>query len=358
MTGAAPALLAVALLFVLPGCARKPRFVPVKPDSSLVAAGDSLAEQVRVLQRRWAAPGAGEEAARLTAELLLGDLRMRLAREPRLSWEQRARTLLDSLDVGAEFASDGCALFVNLFSRSDPSAGSWPWVYWCAGDTIRGQQVEGEGMSVVALASRGLDGEPPGPPGAPGIAALFARRGPGGQQPLMLVWRVDERLDLAQTLGPDSLGGVGTGTFGNEADTLVTLTTRTWRPTARFDECATCPHVYRTRRFEWAPGGFHRVEESVIPSPYVTFVRLIHALAAGDHSGALRYLTRPGLVESAYRAGWGMAGDAWRAAPGSQAAGSEMVFYRGASEAWRVRFHRVGGEWLVDGFEPTTRIIE
>jgi hypothetical protein len=131
-----PALLAVVFVAALgatiggalSGCSRQPRFLPASADSSLAVPGDSLAERVRILDERWSAPGGGEEAARLTAQVLLQDLRLRGAAESQAAWEGRARALLDSLDLGAELASASCALAVNFFSRSDPATGSWPWV--------------------------------------------------------------------------------------------------------------------------------------------------------------------------------------------------------------------------------------
>jgi hypothetical protein len=363
----APPLLAVMLVVALgatigaalSGCSRQPRFVPASADSSLAVRGDSLAEQVRIVNERWSAPGGGEEAARLTAQVLLQDLRARLVAEPRNSWEERARALLDSLDVGAEFASAGCALAVNFFSRSDPTTGSWPWVFWCAGTTVRAQAVEGAGMGLVGLAARSLSSEVAGGGRAPGVAALFARRAGSGQQPLLLTWRIaEERLELTQTLGPDSLGGVGTGAFGTAGDSMVVLTTRTWKPTPRFDECATCPHVFHQRRFRWGLEGFERLEDALVPTPYVTFVQLIQALTAGDREGAGERVTRPALVESARRAGWATVKGSWRAAPGSDERGDELVFYRGLEEAWKVRFERQGADWRVDSFEATTRVIE
>jgi hypothetical protein len=353
------AVLGATIGGALSGCSRQPRFVPASADSSLAVAPDSLAEQVRILNERWSAAGGGEEAARLTAQVLLQDLRARLAEGSQAAWEGRARALLDSLDVGAEFASAGCALAVNFFSRSDPTAGSWPWVFWCGGATVQAQAVEGAGMGLVGLAARGLPSEGAALGSAPGVAALFARRAAGGQQPLLLAWRVaGERLELAQTLGPDSLGGVGTGAFGASGDSVAVLTTRTWRPTPRFDECATCPHVYHERRFQWAPEGFVRIEDVLVPTPYVTFVQLIQALAAGDRDGAMERVTRPALVESARRAGWATVKGSWRAAPGSEERGDELVFYRGVSEAWKVRFERQGPGWRMDSFEATTRAIE
>jgi len=363
----APALLAgvfVAALgatigVALSGCSRQPRFVPVSADSSLAVTGDSLAAQVRILNERWSAAGGGEEAARLTAQVLLRDLRARPAAESQAAWEGRARALLDSLDVGAEFASAGCALAVNFFSRSDPTAGSWPWVFWCGGATVQAQAVEGAGMGMVGLAARGLSAEVTGSGSPPGIAALFARRAGGGQQPLLLAWRIaGERLELALTLGPDSLGGVGTGVFGTAGDSGVVLTTRTWEPTPRFDECATCPHVYHERRFRWALEGFERLEDAFVPTPYVAFVQLVQALTAGDRDGAVERVTRPALVESARRAGWATVKGSWRAAPGSDERGGELIFYRGLDEAWKVHFERHGASWRVDSFEATTRVIE
>jgi hypothetical protein len=359
----APALLAVGLVAALgaalSGCSRQPHFVPASADSSHAVAGDSLAEQVRVLNERWGAPGGGEEAARLTAQVLLGDLRVRLAAAPPASWEERARTLLDSLDVGAELAGAPCALAVNFFPRGDPGAGSWPWIFWCNGASVQAQAIEGSGLALVDLAARGLPGEGAGGGSPPGIAALFARRAGGGQQPLLLTWRLaGERLELAQTLGPDSLGGIGTGAFEPQGDTAVVLGTRTWRPTPRFDECAACPHVFHQRRFRWGLGGFERMEDLAVPTPYAAFVQLIQALTADDRDGAVERVTRPALVESARRAGWATVKGSWRAAPGSEERRDEMVFYRGANEAWKVRFERSGDGWRVDSFEATTRVIE
>lgn len=363
----AQSLLAVMLLAALgatiggalSGCSRQPRFLPATADSSLAVAGDSLAERVRILNERWSAVGGGEEAARLTAQVLLQDLRMRMAAGPPSSWEERARALLDSLDVGAELASANCALAVNFFSRSDPTIGSWPWIFWRGGTTVQAQAVEGAGMGLAGLAARGLSAGVADSGSAPGIAALFARRAGSGQQPLLLAWLITEqRLELAQTLGPDSLGGVGTGAFGTAGDSGVVLTTRTWKPTPRFDECATCPHVLHQRRFRWALQGFERLEDALVLTPYVTFVQLIQALTAGDRDGAMERVTRPALIESARRAGWATVKGSWRAAPGSDERGDELIFYRGPKEAWKVRFERQGASWRVDSFEATTRIIE
>jgi hypothetical protein len=69
-------------------------------------------------------------------------------------------------------------------------------------------------------------------------------------------------------------------------------------------------------------------------------------------------VTRPALLESARRAGWATVKGSWRAAPGSEERGDELIFYRGLNEAWRVRFERQGASWRVDSFEATTRVID
>ena len=353
------AWLALALVVVLAGCGRQPRFVPPEADSTRAALADTLAEQVRVLRERWGAEGAGEEAARLTAAVLLADLRARYAAEPGFAWEDRARALLDSLDVGAELASAPCVLVVNLFARADPTSGSWPWIFWRGESAIQAQAVEGQGLALAAAASRGLPCEGGVATGPAGVAALFTRRGGGGQQPLLLTWRpAGSGLEVAQTLGSDSLGGVGSGVFEIPGGGGVALTTRTWRTPPRFAECATCPHVVHLRRFAWGAAGFQRVADQVVETPYVAFVELIQALAAGDHDGALRRVTEPGVLEAAQNAGWASVRAPWRAAPGSEERRGELVFYRGPSEAWRVRFERLGEAWRVASLEPTTRVIE
>jgi hypothetical protein len=353
-----PALLLVALLpaLVAPaGCSREPRFVPASADSALVAGRDEFAEQARAVQQRWAGAEGGPEAARLSAGLLLADLRARFAADPAGAWEARARELLDSLGIGAECAGAPGALAVNFFSRSDPSAGSWPWLFWDDAGTIAAQAVEGRGMGLVALASRGLGGAAADPPA---VAGLFSRRVGGGSQPFVLVWSAAAGLEQAQALGPDSLGGVGSGAFERGPDGVTHLATRTWRATPRFEECSTCPHVVHERRFRWEIEGFRRVADRVVPSPYVAFVDLVHALAAGDHEAALRCVTRPELVAAAQEAGWAGGKGSWRAAPGQGEREDEMIFYRGPQEAWKVGFAPGSDGWLVDAIAPVPRVIE
>jgi hypothetical protein len=358
--------LLVALL-ALAGCSREPRFVPEGADSVLATGEDAFAEQVRVVQQQWAGAEGGPETARLSAELLLTDLRARVTGDPAGAWEARARELLDSLGIGAECAGAAGALGVNFFSRSDPSAGSWPWLFWNDAGTIRAQAIEGRGMSLVALASRGLadTAEGAAPAAPPAIAGLFSRRAGGGSQPLVMVWLAARGLEQTQTLGPDSLGGVGSGAFEGEGthaprgpDAGTYLATRTWRPTPRFDECSTCPHVVHERRFRWELEGFRCVEDRVVPSPYVAFVAFIHALGAGDHDAALRCVTRPELVGTAQEAGWAVAKGPWRAAPGQADREDQMIFYRGPREAWKVGFDRGPDGWRVDGIMVVPRVIE
>lgn len=356
---AALACAALAGLALLPGCQRRTRFEPLKADSTAAVSVDSLKLMARDLQAKWDQADAGEEAARLSARYLLEDLRARMRIDPALSWESRARALLDSLGVGAETASERCALIVNFFARSDPGQGSWPWLFWCGGKGVLAQALEGRSLKLHSLAARGLWGDPPAPPGPPGVAVLFARRSASGQQPLAMAWSLaGGRASLDQTLGPDSLGGTGTGNFEFPADTTIELVTRTYRGAPRFEECATCPHLYRLYRFRWVDAGFERVSLEIVPSPYSTFVEFVQALAADDRATASQLVTDSAWLDAARRLQWGAAKGAWRVAPSTDETAREMVFFRGKEEAYRVSFESRYGQWLISGFSATTRSVE
>jgi len=342
------AVVVVGLLAVLPACDRKPRLVPPSADST-AAGQDSVTVLAREATRQWDA-GHAEQAAAVTARVV----RARLETETSDAWGDRARALLDSLIFGAEVQGDGRTAVVNLFSRAETDGGSWPYFFWSEGGAVRMQPLEGRGMRLVDMAVRGFEAGVAGDSSQ--VAVLWGRRGAAGQQPLLLTWRHARggRFDLTQTLGPDSLGGTGTGQF--DARSLVT---RTFRTTSWFDECATCPHVYHERRFRWGPLGFVREMDRVVPTPYSTFASFVAALVAGDRDAAQRYVADPSLVEFARRYEWhDPALGRWRVAPGTEATAPEMVFFRGRSDAFRVTFQPRGAGWVVLGFEATTRSVE
>ena len=126
----------------------------------------------------------------------------------------------------------------------------------------------------------------------------------------------DKGWKLSQTLGPDSLGGYGTGAFESSADTSVDLVTRTFSNTRGFDECNTCPHMVREHRFHWRPYGFERTSDRLIPSTYTTFVRLIGDLQQSS-ADAATLVTDPALIELANKYEWNHAKGTWRIAPGT-----------------------------------------
>jgi len=340
--------IASAVLALLPGCDRKPRLVPASADS-LTAGHDSLTILSRMAAERWES-GQSEQAAALSARVV----RTRLAAAMEGAWEDRARTLLDSLGVACEVAGGEHAAVVNLFSRSDAESTSWPYFFWGEGGDVRLQLLEGRGMRLLDATVRGFDSGGAGDSSQ--LAVLWGRRGGAGQQPLLLTWRHARggRWDLAQTLGPDSLGGTGSGQFVGQD-----LITKTFRATPWFDECGTCPHVYHERHFRWDAPGFVRDDDRIVPSPYATFTSFIAALASGDRTEAEKYAADPSLVEFARRYEWhDPALGRWRPAPGSQENSPEMVFFRGRSDAFRVTFQSRGGAWVMLGFEATTRTVE
>lgn len=349
------ALAMIVIVAAVAGCGRR-RFKPLQADSTAALSPDSFAIRVREVQDAWESES-GEAASRATALLVLHDLRVRHALERDLDWLTRANQLLDSLGVGAELAGDRCAMAANFFARSDPAKGSWPWLFTCGPRAIDAQPIEGRDLRLMEVESRGVPPEPGGP--APGVAALFGRRGAMGIQPLLMEWSraADGSWRLARTLGPDSLGGFGTAEF-QAADTTVELVARTYRPVPRFDECATCPHVYGVRRLRWQPGGFTRVEEQTLPSPYYTFVRFVTALSLGDREMAEELVTDHHWVEVARHEGFGEPRGNWRAAPSTDETAHEMVFLRGKTEAWRIGFASSGGDWRITGITSTTAAID
>jgi len=357
----ATACASLLLVVTAPGCScvGKPKYEPLQVDSTATVPVDSLATLVRAAQETWEAEGEGENAASLSARLVLSDLVVQTRIEPMLSWEDRARALLDSLGFGGEVASDRCVLVVNFFSRADPDQGAWPWLFWCGESAILSEALGARGLKLVALAGRGLWGDPPSPPGPPSVAVLFGRRASGGQQPLLTVWDLGGgQANLTQTLGPDSLGGVGKGEFSSLEDSTIMLTTRTYRPMPGFTECATCPHVWQVRRFLWEPYGFERISVETASSPYATFVQFVQAIGTDDRDRARDLVIDREWVDTARRLGWSEPGATWRVAPGTDENADEMVFFRGPREAYRVTFEPRGGEWLISGFRTTTTSIE
>jgi hypothetical protein len=48
----------------------------------------------------------------------------------------------------------------------------------------------------------------------------------------------------------------------------------------------------------------------------------------------------------------------WRVAPGTDESASEMTFFRGRREAYKVRFASRDGRWIVTDLQPTQRSVE
>ena len=331
------------------GCDRTPKLVPRSAADS-AAGQDSVAILARMATQQWES-GQPEQAAAVSARVVRARLEVDATSS---SWSDRARSLLDSLGIACEVAGSGNIVVVNLFSRAETDGSAWPYFFWSEPDGVRQQPLEGRGMRLLDASTRGFEGQAAGDSAQ--LAVLWARRSGSGQQPLLLTWRHARggRWDLAQTLGPDSLGGTGSGQFDGQD-----LVTRTFRATPYFDECATCPHVVHERRFQWGPQGFVRVDDRIVASPYATFATFVAALIAGDRDAAQEQVADPSLVEFARRYEWhDPALGRWRPAPGTEANAPEMVFFRGRTDAFRVMFQPRGARWVVLGFESTTRSVE
>jgi hypothetical protein len=344
--------LVLLALTLIGGCDRKPRLVPASSDSTGVLRPDSMAAMVERVRGSWEQGAVDGSVATSTAGVLLADLRQ----HPLLPLDERARAFLDSLSLGAEVYGGSDLIVVNFFSMSDPSGGSWPHLFWRDTVTVRSQAVEGSGMKLAGVATRadsaGLGFQ---------TAGLFTRSATAGPQPLVFVWRhapKGRQWILAQTLGPDSLGGVGTAHFVGTPGDSGALVSHTWQRNAGFEECPSCPHVYVTRRFRWGREGFSTISAQLEDAPYVAFVRLIQALMVPDLDMARQYVTDNTVFDSAQSYGLGERRGPWRLAPAGDEVPSQMTFFRGQHEAYRVTFARFGGKWRVSHIESTTHSIE
>lgn len=346
----------VAVLSLAPfgaGCDRRPALVPASADST--AAGvDSFTVHARQALDAW---DAGDDATAATASARV--TREALEARPNAPWPERARGVLDSLGIGAEVTGNDRATVVNLFSRMRGEGDSWPWLFWREDGAVRSQALEARGWQLSGLAARGMT-DTSEPTDSAQVAVLWNRRVGAGGQPQLTVWRhaAGGRWDLVQALGPDSLGGVGSGEFTGD-DTTTTLTTRTYRTTPYFDECGTCPHVFQERLFDWGPGGFTRIGTHPVPSPYSTFTAFVNALIANDRTAAIEQVVDPSLVDFARKFEWNVPSRGrWRIAPATDESAIEMVFFRGQKDAYRVTFEARDGDWVIAGFEPTSRAVE
>jgi hypothetical protein len=349
------AMLALAVAGLSSGaCDRRPRFVTRDADSTAMAA-DSFEVIVQRARDAWDA-AERPTAADLTARLLLEDLRARAEG----SLAARARTFLDSLGFGGEVVGGREVAAVNLFATADPGSGSWPWLFWRreGAGTFR-QRIEGSGMSLTDLSWDPGSDRSDGTEGPPRVALLFSRTAGAGPQPLVFVWRLGTTGEWAmvQSLGADSLGGTGTAKFDRIGDSRGVLVTRTWQNAPGFSECATCPHIFINRRFEWGDDGLRSTGRQVEPSAYSAFVDFLGAIERGDRETAERLVDEPSLVDAAMAYDWHLPRGQWRVAPGTSASATEIVFFRGNQEAYRVRFASRGG-WRIEGFDPTSRSIE
>ncbi len=338
-----------AVLALLPGCDRKPRLVPASADSADTTPEDPYDVMIKNAGRDWE-NGMLDEAADLTSRALRVDLKRR---DPG-TWAKRAASLLDSMNVGAEVSGGDCAIVVNLFSRANPTGQSWPYVYWCDADSARRQKIEGEGLRLLSIAARDVKGAMTDR----GLAVLYGQSGGAGVMPTLMVWKaLGNTWKLAQTLGPDSLGGTGSGEFRSTPDGIA-LETRTFRVSRGFIECASCPHVEVVRDFKWDGNTFTKVSEAVHETPYATFVQFIRALRSADYVGAMGLASDGNVVERALDFGWGRDRQSWRVAPGTSDAAREMTFFHGQTEAFRVWFEPRGDGFSIASLDTTARVLE
>ena len=119
-------------------------------------------------------------------------------------------------------------------------------------------------MRLLDLTVRGRDVDGGGDAQPVQVAAILGRTSSRGQQPVVIVWRrapAASTWSLVQTLGPDSLGGVGVAEFIPRSDGDRDLEARTYRATPGFDE----PHTVSDSR-PCQPNPSHLLPVSPFPS--------------------------------------------------------------------------------------------
>ena len=344
---AATLLLAASLV----GCSRTPKLVPAGADSTSAIPSDSSAMYVQMARDAWQSGDDSGQAADLTARLILN--RMRGDKDQTLG--TAAREFVDSLGMGAEVAGRDPAV-VNLFSRSDPTGGSWPFLFWRDGDAVHYQALDASGLHLNGVAL-----EPVEAGKAQRLATVFLGNGPAGQQPFAFVWARPPGAGtwrLAQSLGTDSLGRTGNAKVLDGSPDGVVLETRTYTVERGFDECPSCPHVYRVHRFRWDTPGLVTAGSAVEHGTYATFVQFVTALGAGDRATASQLVSDPSILTTADGYGWSAGRGRWRLAPGMTATAPELLLFHGASEAYKVRFSPRGDAWVISNIEVTNRSVE
>jgi len=347
--------LIVALALAAGACTRKTTLVEETEPAAGAVSPDSLASLLREVAQTWDTQTDDAHAASLTGLAVYQDLCRRLPAE----WRGRAEELLDSLGVGVETAGGPSGMIVNMFVRSDPSRGSWPAFYWRDASGMCWQEIEGKGMGLVAMTTGAETSDSVAARAPTRVAALFTRAKGSRQEPLLYSWTrraKDSRWKIAQTLGPDSLGGFGTGRFAT-IDTTIELVVRTFRTPRGWEECNACPHLDREHRFRWGPSGFERTEDRELPSAYSTFVHFIDELMGADPRAASR-VTDPALLDLAIKLEWNRSKGTWRISPAAESLGAEITFLRGSQEAFRVTFVPNGENWLITSIEPVVRSLE
>ena len=118
-----------------------------------------------------------------------------------------------------------------------------------------------------------------------------------------------------------------------------------------------CPHLDREVRFRWEATGFEKIEDREIPSAYAAFVRFIDELMRGAPEASMR-VADPALLDQALQYEWNRAKGTWRIAPATTGTGSEITFFRGPQEAYRVSFQPEGESWVIVSIQPVSRSVE
>jgi hypothetical protein len=190
------------------------------------------------------------------------------------------------------------------------------------------------------------------PRGRNGLEVALAKRGAKGRA--AHAWKVDANRTLpievdslrfepdAVGVGPPALYVVGSGA----RDPL-------------FDDCPNCPRLERAQRYVYRGTSWALASETILQTPYASFVAFLHAVTDGTPESALPYADGIGVIDQARELGLDHRPVApLRAALGTTATDLTQRYRIGSRDAIEVTLEPRGQRWVVVDLRATTLAIE
>jgi hypothetical protein len=126
-----------------------------------------------------------------------------------------------------------------------------------------------------------------------------------------------------------------------------------------FDDCPNCPRLERVQRYAYRGQSWTLASESVLQTPYASFVAFLHAMTNGLPESALPYSDGTAVIDQARSLGLDRRPvQPLRAALGTTATDLTQRYRIGAQDAIEVTLEPRGERWVVVDLRETTLAIE